>query len=355
MKINYSQFINVSAMPQDAVWAFRGGDDVKLILVLVAASSAAAPSMAAVSFGGTILHQMFDRDPVTGVVTRLSDPLVTNFSVGAGISEFTTDASSAGFTPEFAGSSVNTRTNLGVGFLKAKSFVTADAARDGGQSVGNISFTDTLTFSNTGLANIMASMDGFREAVNTVTRSTANNGQFINSRFRLFSADVSQSACRSTPIIGFVPGDGPAGQVPFYFGCEAVVNVNPDLAAAQTYDNFLNFSFDAEAGESYTYSLSLGWRNRIDVLLDQDGLPNPDRLPASSLIDFYNTAKVTSLSVSDGTITSEAGPLSFQRGNLTYSAVHALTVPEPASWAMLIAGFGLTGATMRRRRAACAG
>jgi hypothetical protein len=30
------------------------------------------------------------------------------------------------------------------------------------------------------------------------------------------------------------------------------------------------------------------------------------------------------------------------------------TVPEPGSWAMLIAGFGLTGAVMRRRRAAIA-
>jgi hypothetical protein len=29
-----------------------------------------------------------------------------------------------------------------------------------------------------------------------------------------------------------------------------------------------------------------------------------------------------------------------------------LGVPEPASWAMLIAGFGLTGAAMRRRRRA---
>ena len=29
-------------------------------------------------------------------------------------------------------------------------------------------------------------------------------------------------------------------------------------------------------------------------------------------------------------------------------------VPEPASWAMLIAGFGLTGAAMRRRRVAAA-
>jgi hypothetical protein len=34
-------------------------------------------------------------------------------------------------------------------------------------------------------------------------------------------------------------------------------------------------------------------------------------------------------------------------GTLTIAAV-----PEPASWAMLIAGFGLTGAVMRRRKAA---
>ena len=41
---------------------------------------------------------------------------------------------------------------------------------------------------------------------------------------------------------------------------------------------------------------------------------------------------------------------------LTYSkstaqiAFESTFVPEPASWAMLIAGFGLTGAAMRRRR-----
>lgn len=29
-------------------------------------------------------------------------------------------------------------------------------------------------------------------------------------------------------------------------------------------------------------------------------------------------------------------------------------VPEPASWAMMIAGFGLTGAMLRRRRAVIA-
>jgi hypothetical protein len=32
------------------------------------------------------------------------------------------------------------------------------------------------------------------------------------------------------------------------------------------------------------------------------------------------------------------------------SATPGPAVPEPASWVMLIAGFGLTGAAMRRRR-----
>lgn len=49
------------------------------------------------------------------------------------------------------------------------------------------------------------------------------------------------------------------------------------------------------------------------------------------------------------------GPDGFNGGvqNLTFSFNNG-TVPEPASWAMLIAGFGLVGAAMRRRRDAVA-
>ena len=35
---------------------------------------------------------------------------------------------------------------------------------------------------------------------------------------------------------------------------------------------------------------------------------------------------------------------------VSFNGVPNNAVPEPASWAMLIAGFGLTGAAMRRRR-----
>ncbi|MCM0032573.1 PEPxxWA-CTERM sorting domain-containing protein [Sandarakinorhabdus limnophila] len=43
-----------------------------------------------------------------------------------------------------------------------------------------------------------------------------------------------------------------------------------------------------------------------------------------------------------------SGPLGIVLDNV--SIVEAGVVPEPASWAMLLAGFGLTGAMMRRRR-----
>jgi hypothetical protein len=54
-------------------------------------------------------------------------------------------------------------------------------------------------------------------------------------------------------------------------------------------------------------------------------------------IDYIGAAKFVGLSLD----------------SIEYEAVPgASAVPEPASWAMLIAGFGLTGAAMRRRRAA---
>ena len=38
--------------------------------------------------------------------------------------------------------------------------------------------------------------------------------------------------------------------------------------------------------------------------------------------------------------------------NVALNVTPSVAVPEPASWAMLIAGFGLVGAAARRRRTA---
>jgi hypothetical protein len=63
-----------------------------------------------------------------------------------------------------------------------------------------------------------------------------------------------------------------------------------------------------------------------------------------------------------GTILLSAGQTYFiavgPQGNFNFDSTQLdwsmAAVPEPASWAMLIAGFGLTGAVMRRRRAVAA-
>lgn len=56
--------------------------------------------------------------------------------------------------------------------------------------------------------------------------------------------------------------------------------------------------------------------------------------------NFFNTSKL-SLSLPGGT--------SFGSASGTFLSAQANTVPEPASWAMLLTGFGLVGAMLRRR------
>jgi hypothetical protein len=59
----------------------------------------------------------------------------------------------------------------------------------------------------------------------------------------------------------------------------------------------------------------------------------------------------------DPTINGNFNGLPFQAisaGNLQLSVINLGAVPEPSSWAMLIAGFGLVGAAARRRRVATA-
>jgi len=40
-------------------------------------------------------------------------------------------------------------------------------------------------------------------------------------------------------------------------------------------------------------------------------------------------------------------------GDFDYAGATMRDVPEPATWALMIAGFGITGATLRRRRSSC--
>ena len=77
----------------------------------------------------------------------------------------------------------------------------------------------------------------------------------------------------------------------------------------------------------------------IQIFTNSDVTPNAMNWKAFS-VNFFAT---------------DATKIAFTNGNIGDNAlglddVSISAVPEPASWAMLIGGFGLTGAAMRRRR-----
>ena len=96
----------------------------------------------------------------------------------------------------------------------------------------------------------------------------------------------------------------------------------------------------------------------INTLLADLG--NPMRLSLTTIpvagAAFGTVANVNALTAGIASIgyaaTTEArGGLTLFNSAQGLSFITATGVPEPMSWAMLIAGFGLTGAAMRRRRA----
>lgn len=88
------------------------------------------------------------------------------------------------------------------------------------------------------------------------------------------------------------------------------------------------------AGSSLTVSLFDSALNLLDTLVLPSGQTN---LNASYSFTANN---VSSLVMSNAVGTFGLSTLTFDNG----------VVPEPASWAMLISGFGLVGAVARRRR-----
>ena len=106
------------------------------------------------------------------------------------------------------------------------------------------------------------------------------------------------------------------------------------------------------AGQNYLISFDLrnlgGTPNFYDVLFGGVSLFTATNSAAFGYTNFSTTA--TALGVStDLAFNFRHDPTSFALDNVSVTAVNG-AVPEPATWAMMLIGFGAMGVSMRRRR-----
>ncbi|MEY2883316.1 MAG: hypothetical protein RL490_1040 [Pseudomonadota bacterium] len=112
---------------------------------------------------------------------------------------------------------------------------------------------------------------------------------------------------------------------------------------------FFNVPFTA-GPDNFVYILRIynaAGGGGVAILSDPYGFANSTRYRGLGA-EIY-TGTLAAPTFKTGTFTLTQQYFGYQQV-LTITDAAAGAVPEPASWAMLIAGFGLTGAAMRRRR-----
>lgn len=98
--------------------------------------------------------------------------------------------------------------------------------------------------------------------------------------------------------------------------------------------NFFEIVRTDDPGENSGDFFEVGTTTPIDARLDQ-----PIHLTAADFDPAINTGNVV-LALGGGIL----------RGNFAVDSVDITAVPEPAAWALMLAGFGMVGAAARRRR-----
>ena len=117
-------------------------------------------------------------------------------------------------------------------------------------------------------------------------------------------------------------------------------------------DDVLSQAIATTAGQTYTFSFDLAHIgnsvNDFSASFDGVTLLNLADNPSFNYMHFSYTVTATGSSAA----VSFAGLEKEELYELDNVSVTGVGVPEPATWALMIGGFGLTGAALRRRRVA---
>ena len=214
-------------------------------------------------------------------------------------------------------------------------------------ALATASFTDTLTgvsVDPVGFAKITLQIDGSVLGNGGITRV------FGDSRFGVsFTASSNDNnyAARFDllSLISADPGTGAVVQTNSLYTESTIGGLLQSSSTTNPADPFGTYEwvFDFDASQPWTVSGSLSCLTATTANSDDSSalscnLGNSVTWMGISLLDTNGDP------LGGATVTS----LSGQNYNQAYSPLPG--IPEPASWAMLIAGFGLVGAAARRRR-----
>ncbi len=105
----------------------------------------------------------------------------------------------------------------------------------------------------------------------------------------------------------------------------------------------VSFDISSNPDRSYAKSMLVGFGDATPVSITLSDPVSRPLIWMSHTLDFVASSATTRLSFQSST----SGPSGMALDNV---AVVANPVPEPATWAMLIAGFGLVGVALRSRK-----
>lgn len=131
-----------------------------------------------------------------------------------------------------------------------------------------------------------------------------------------------------------------------YGGFEVSIGAEPHFAALNVVAGPVEFSQEIRPGEIGSYHQE----GHFDVSAFVD---DPDQIDDFIGVGTFDMQALTNFSMYFELLTNTGTPIT-PSGSATYSTILTYTydsaVPEVATWALMIAGFGLVGSTIRLRR-----
>ena len=170
------------------------------------------------------------------------------------------------------------------------------------------------------------------------------------------SANANLSNHVKIEVSGTGIEDGPYGGSTFGFFDSVIARDHADTTNGPTVDGVL-FSMDVVIGQPTAVNFTMT-ETADSILFDDTGRAQLlATLFYTYALDWGDTTRVTLLDRAGHDTGRTPGGLSIA-SNTGFSFLDGTTpgataVPEPAAWALLIAGFGLAGGRLRRRRTAC--